>query len=130
MAPTALWTAKELTKSLEAEMSEHRRTYTIITAESDPGYTSARREITIIFSPDQPAVRLPPVFNIKNATPPGLGIAALMGVLQSVLLPDNVSGDSSTDWIFLATVDLQLPVLLCQRLDNDRDMDGYMAANT
>ena len=103
---TVSLTATELTKDLEAEMSGHRRTYTIITAESDPGNTSARREITIIFPPEQPAVQLPPVFNIKHATPPGLGIAAVIGVLQSVLLPDNVSGDSSTDWIFLANVDL------------------------
>ena len=64
-------------------------------------------------------VRLPLAFNVRHAQPPSLGLVALVGLMQSVLLPDDTTGDSQqVDWMYVITDDLALPVYLTSRLDN------------
>ncbi len=65
-------------------------------------------------------VRLPPAFNIRHAQPQGLGLVALVGLLQTIILdtPDPETESQAVGWIYLISDDLQLPVLFTSRLDN------------
>ena len=109
-------------KVFGSEWSGHRRVYTVFTGDADPGYACGRRELVCLFPSDGKMVRLPPAFNIRHAHPLGIGLVALVGLLQTIILetPAPETESQAVDWIYLISDDLQLPVLFTSRLDNSQ----------
>ena len=111
--------ARAINKLLGSEWCGMRRVHIIITSNLDTVCTAARRELICLFPPGTRTTKLPPVFNVRNADPQDMGLVALIGIMQTVLLPENTDQESqSIDWIYLLTDNLQLPGLLTTRLDN------------
>ena len=63
---------------------------------------------------------MPPVFNIRWFSPPVLVWVAVIGLMQWLWVKqhDLESGSLPVDWMFVATKDLHVPVLLAGMLEN------------
>ena len=110
---------KAVRKATASQWTGSTRTMEVYTDDSGGAYTAGRRKI-VLMHPDETANRpgkVPPMVNLRGAQPQALGWTAVVGLLETTWHTE-VETDADGKWLFVASDDVSLPVLLAQRLDH------------
>jgi hypothetical protein len=106
-------------KACGHEWVGEQRSVDVFTGETSIAYLATRRRLHMMLPEGCHGKKLPPVLNLTTAQPLNLGWAATVGLFRSMWKETKArSEEGKVDWIYVLSDDLDLPVLLSQRIDS------------
>ena len=106
-------------KACGSEWTGEHRFIDVFTSEGTTQYLAARRRLLMLLPQGAQGKKLPPFLNIVEAPSPTLGWVACLGLVRHLWKEGKRRAeDGNIEWLYCLSEDLQLPVLLTQRIDS------------